>query len=340
MTFEELLQKMLDKVPSNVDKREGSVIYDALAPCAYFLTEQKFLLEYFPDLVFPDTAEGAYLDLAAAPFGIVRKPAVRAVRKMETSKEIPLGSRWGIQDLVYCAEERLEDGSYKAVCEKAGEIGNQYSGIMQPISDLNGGSVTLSDIITAGTDQETDEAMRERFYAKVRLPATSGNAFHYQQWAMEVPGSGAAKVFPLDNGPGTVTVLVVDEDKAISSSLPETVAAYIETVRPIGASVTVESPEAQSIHLSASVLLDGTRQVEEVSAAYRQAVGEFLKELVFQSYRVSYGKLGSLLLEIPGVADFENFTLNGTAGNVILKEKQIPVLGTVELVEVSALETE
>lgn len=34
-TYEEILQKMLGKVPSDVDKREGSVIYDALAPCAY-----------------------------------------------------------------------------------------------------------------------------------------------------------------------------------------------------------------------------------------------------------------------------------------------------------------
>ena len=42
MTYEELLQAMLDRVPSDVDKREGSVIYDALAPCAYFLAQQDF----------------------------------------------------------------------------------------------------------------------------------------------------------------------------------------------------------------------------------------------------------------------------------------------------------
>lgn len=28
MTYEELLHAMLDRVPSNVDKREGSIIYD------------------------------------------------------------------------------------------------------------------------------------------------------------------------------------------------------------------------------------------------------------------------------------------------------------------------
>ena len=45
MTYEELLQAMLDRVPSDVDKREGSVIYDALAPCAYFLAQQDFQIQ-------------------------------------------------------------------------------------------------------------------------------------------------------------------------------------------------------------------------------------------------------------------------------------------------------
>lgn len=37
MTYENILQQMLDRVTSDVDKREGSVIFDALAPAAYFL---------------------------------------------------------------------------------------------------------------------------------------------------------------------------------------------------------------------------------------------------------------------------------------------------------------
>ena len=39
MTYEELVKAMLDKVTSDVDKREGSLIFDAVAPCAFFLTQ-------------------------------------------------------------------------------------------------------------------------------------------------------------------------------------------------------------------------------------------------------------------------------------------------------------
>ena len=33
-TYEEILYRMLDRVDDSFDKREGSVIYDALAPAA------------------------------------------------------------------------------------------------------------------------------------------------------------------------------------------------------------------------------------------------------------------------------------------------------------------
>ena len=62
MTYESILQKMLNMVSDDVDKREGSIIYDALAPAAYFLADQFFQLDNFVDLLLPDTALGEYLD--------------------------------------------------------------------------------------------------------------------------------------------------------------------------------------------------------------------------------------------------------------------------------------
>lgn len=337
MTYEELLQAMLDRVPSDVDKREGSVIYDALAPCAYFLTQQNFQLDNFIDLVFPDTALGEYLNRAAEAYNVSRKPATNAVRKMTTSGSVEIGTRWGINNLVYIVKEEESETEYQVECETPGVIGNQYSGAMQPISNITGITAELGDIITPGADEETDEALRERLYTKIRLPATSGNVYHYQQWALEVSGTGAAKVFPLADGPGTVTVLVVDSDKKISSSLPKTVAEYIETMRPIGATVTVKSPDSVTINIKASVMRNESKTLDDVKKAYKNAVDTFLQETVFTTYRISYAKLGSLLLDIPGVEDFEGFLLNEGTGNVVIGEKQIPVTGTIELTEVSRI---
>ncbi len=44
ITYEVILQRMLDRVPNNIDKREGSIIYNALAPAAVEL--QNMYIEF------------------------------------------------------------------------------------------------------------------------------------------------------------------------------------------------------------------------------------------------------------------------------------------------------
>lgn len=333
-TYEEILQGMLDKVPSNVDKREGSIIYDALAPCAYFLAQQQFQLDNFVELVFADTAVGEYLDTAVSDFGLMRKAATAAIRQVTTSAAISIGTVWGINELTYTITELIATNQYKAKCNTAGTIGNQYTGTLSPISNATGVTATLGDVLTAGTDIETDDALRTRLYNKVRMPATSGNSYQYKQWALEVPGVGDAKVFPLDSGPGTVTVLIVDDNKAISESLPGPVAEYIETVRPIGATVTVTSPTTKQINVTASVVLDGSKTIVEVETAFNAALDAFLSDTVFTTYSISYAKLGGLLLDTAGVEDYNGLTVNSGTGNVTIGSKEIPVKGVVTLAEV------
>ena len=74
-----------------------------------------------------------------------------------------------------------------------------------------------------------------------------------------------------------------------------------------------------------------------IESAFKEELTLFLKEMTFITYRVSYAKLGSLLLDIPGVEDFDNFRLNSGTGNVTISEKQIPIIGMITLAEVDAL---
>lgn len=339
-TYENILQEMLNRVSNDVDKREGSVIYDALAPAAYFLADQYFQLRNFIDLVLPDTAVGEYLDRAVSGYGMSRKSASPAVRKIVTSGDISIGTRWVISEVVYRVTEQIEENVYGAECETAGKIGNTYSGSLEPLSAVSNVTAELTDIITDGADEETDEALRARFYEKVRHPATSGNAYHYRQWALEVSGVGDAKVFPLDSGPGTVTVLIVDVDKKRNTSLESAVSEYMETVRPIGASITISSPAARTVDVSANIILDGAKTLDDVLAEFKKQLAEYLKSLVFVDYRVSYAKTGSLLLNIEGVQDYDDLKLNNSTGNITVGVKEIPVMGAVNLEEVRTIATD
>lgn len=334
MTYENILNDMLSRVPSDVDKREGSVIYDALAPAAYKLAETYFMLDAFLDLVSGDTAIGPFLDRVVADYGITRKPATYAVRKIATSGAVDIGTRWGLNDTTYIITELISENVYKAQCEQLGSVGNQYSGTLENIDNVSGVTATLTNIITSGEDEETDDNLRARFYVQVQSTSTSGNIFDYKKWALEVLGCGNAKVFPLWNGPGTVKVLVVDENMEIDPALPGEVYDYIETVRPIGATVTVESPGEKAINIAAYVELDGSDTLENVQTKFAALIAEYFKGLTFEVYTVSYAKIGSLLLSVPGVADYNSLTVNNGIENITIDDDEMPILGSITLTEV------
>ncbi|MDF2907482.1 MAG: phage protein [Herbinix sp.] len=334
-TFEAILNDMLGRVTSDVDKREGSVIYDALAPAALHLADIYFILDTVFDLVSGDTAIETFLDRVVADRGVTRKAATAAVRKIVTSEPIDVGTRWAINDIAYSITELISENIYSATCEVSGEIGNTYSGALTPIDNVYGVTASITDIITAGEDTETDEELRERYFAQVRSAGTSGNKYDYRNWALDVPGCGDAKVYPLWDGPGTVKVLVIDEDMAIDPALPAIVSAYIETVRPIGAIVTVESPVSLTINITANIVLDGTRTYADVVSGFTAILTNHLKQTVFEVYSLSYAKIGSLLLSVPGVNDYNTLLVNGGTVNIAIDDTEMPIAGTITLTEVS-----
>jgi uncharacterized phage protein gp47/JayE len=332
MTYENILNDMLSRVASDVDKREGSVIYDALAPTAYHLAQTYFYLDAFIDLVSGDTAVGEYLDKVVADYGLSRKGATYAVRKIETNGAVGIGTRWGINDSTYVITALLSTNAYSAICEQIGEIGNTYSGALENIDNVSGITASLTSVIEYGEDEESDDALRERFFVKVKLPGTSGNVNQYKQWALEVAGCGGAKVFPLWNGPGTVKIVIVDDDKQpVTVEQINKVTGYIETMRPIGAAVTIASGIAKPVALSALVTLVSGYSIQSVINYFTGAVTEYFKSIAFTLDYVSHAKIGTILLNTEGVIDYTGLLLNGTAANIALSAEEIPALGTINL---------
>ena len=63
VTFNEILERMLSRVPNSFDKREGSIIYDALAPAALELQRVYIELNSILSDAYGDTASREYLIL-------------------------------------------------------------------------------------------------------------------------------------------------------------------------------------------------------------------------------------------------------------------------------------
>jgi len=71
-TYEVILRRMLSRVPDEMDKREGSIIWDALAPAALELAQQYDVFQNLIKQAFISTSTGEYLDFGAGDLGLTR----------------------------------------------------------------------------------------------------------------------------------------------------------------------------------------------------------------------------------------------------------------------------
>jgi uncharacterized phage protein gp47/JayE len=339
-TYESILNSMLGRVTDEIDKREGSIIFDALAPAAYELAQAYFELDHFLKLPFIDTSEGEYLTRICSQFGVKRKAAVAAVKtgtftgSMGAAFNVPIGSRFGIDGIVYAATAKIADGAYEMTCETPGAAGNAPSGDLLPIDNISGlgAAKLLSAAIIPGADMETDESLRQRTLTKIRNPSTSGSLNDYKLWALSVDGVGGVKVFPLWDGAGTVKVVIADSDKQPAApALLSKTAEYIETVKPVGAAVTVVSGVGKAIDVSAGVALAAGYSLQALTESFAAAFTEYLKSIAFESSYISHAKIGTIFLSIPGVLDYSNLLINGSSANVALASEEIPLTGVISL---------
>ncbi len=338
----EAIQKaMIAHVPRTIDTREGSIIQIALSPAAWYLEGIYMLLGQMQDNVYADTAVGECLDYICSAHDLNRKAATAAVREGRFNAEVPPGSAFrtisGADSLVFYVGDFLsaKDGmyTYEMICGAVGIVGNAYSGKIIPVTSISGlVSAEIGAIISPGTDEETDDALRKRLLAKIRLPSTSGNKYDYYNWAMECEGVGAAKVFPLADGPGTVKVIIANADMLPApAELIKAAADHIEELRPVGANVTVASARERVINVSAKVrLVDGVN-LGNVQSAFVAALIEYFHSNAFALSYVSVARIGSILLSTFGIVDYDQLQLNGIEDNVKLEQEEIAVAGAVSL---------
>ncbi len=339
-TFENILQEMLDTVPDDVDKREGSIIYDALAPAAAKMAQEYIDLNSVLLLGFAETSNGEWLDKRVGEKDITRNPAVKAIREATFNIPVPEGARFFVDDLYFVVVE-----NQRVECETAGEAGNNVitGSTLIPVDNINGLTTsTIGNIVVPGAAEETDEELFERYQESLQPPAENGNRAQYKKWATDVEGVGDAKVFPLWNGPNTVKVVIIDSTKGpASSGLVEMVQDYIDPgitglgdgVAPIGAFCTVESAAGKAINISVTLVLKTGRTIENATAEITPALDAYYQELAFEDNVVRIAQIGNILLLADSVLDYSDLLMNEGTANIELQETEVPVRGTVILSE-------
>lgn len=356
-TFEYLINQALTTVPDDIDKREGSIIYDALAPACYMLANFYMELRNVYKDTFIDTAEGEYLDKKVAEQGLTRYSATYAIKKAyfadasNNPMVIPLGARFAtvsdINPVNYYALETYKvngvpvPGYYNLVCETAGSQGNDYYGSLISITFVQGlAQATMSTIIQPARDEETDLELRSRYLLQVNNKSFGGNLADYDTMLKEIDGVGEVQIYPVWNGGGTVKCSIIDTQyNQATTDFVNLVQSLVDPtvntgqglgLAPIDHKVTIVTPSTVTINISATIVLASGFTLSQVQTPVTTAISGYLLALRKQwgipsnlndySMSVYIAKITSAILSASGVANVSNVKINGASVDLALTQ--------------------
>lgn len=351
VTYEVILDRMLDRVLAqnpNIDTREGSIIYNALAPAAVELQNMYIQLDTILNESFADTQTRDYLIRRCAERGVNVEPATYAIRQGEfvpSTLEIAIGTRFSLNLLNYVVVEKISDGIYKLQCETAGYDGNVESGTLIPIEYIEGlQTATLTEVLVPGEDEEDTEHLRQRYFDSLDSQAFGGNIKDYKEKTNSLDGVGGVKVYPVWNGGGTVKLVIINSDfDKPSDVLINSVQTAIDPtqnqgtgvgIAPIGHIVTVIGCGETSVDVTTKITFQEGWDWEALKPYAEQAIDDYFKELASDwassdNIIVRISQIEIRLLNLTGVLDIADTTLNGIAHNLTIDADNIPIRGEV-----------
>lgn len=361
-TFEIIMDRMLARVDSSMDKREGSIIYDALAPAAFELAQAYVELDTVQKNTYADTATYEYLELRAKERGLTPYPASAATFNgtitFINSVEPIIGTKFQASNYTYTLTqvlwwdgERLPDGTSLGkyhvilVCEQTGPAPNSYVGALIPVdyvADLY--SATLDTLRVSGEDKEDVEAFRLRYFDSFLNQAYGGNIAQYKEWVNAITGVGGCKISRTSAAQGQVNVVVQDGSYYLPSTdlvqlVQNTLCPNVEAwegvgLAPIGHAPVVDAVTGVTINLTMTITYKSGYSWSSISAQVGTSLGAYTLALnklwaSNDNLIVRLSAIETFMLAIEGVQDVSGIQINGSGSNLTLGINEITIRGSV-----------
>lgn len=351
-SFEKIMDRCLgNKILENVDKRPGSIIYDALAPICLELAEAYVKMDIMEEQTFLTTATGINLDKRAFDYGLSRTPATNALRIAEFKKykmdsdgnfvhddkgnkilidmDITEGVRFTLpEDSSVTFEYTGKIDGYNILkCEQTGTKGNEHVGTILPLVPIkNLIEAKITSTYKPAEDEETDEELRERVIDSINYSSFGGNIEDYIEKVNAIDGVGNTKVFPAWQYNGSVLLSIVDPQfNPITDEFARNLKEQIDPdestgqgvgIAPIGHYVTITTPVKKYVNISMNVELTNTVTLETIKEDIEKKISEY-----FETVRKSFGQNVNLtiyrariiekVLELKEVLNIKDVALNG-----------------------------
>ncbi|MBQ8793797.1 MAG: baseplate J/gp47 family protein, partial [Clostridia bacterium] len=330
-TYEAILKEKLSNVASALDKREGSIIFDALAPNSIESAMIYVALDSILNETFADTASREYLVRRCAERGITPLPAVAAVGIGVFNTDAVIGQRFSCDKYNWLVTDTTDDGRYYLTCETAGADPNSYTGKLIPIDYIEGlTTAELTEIVINGEDEEETETLRLRYINSFNNQSYGFNRAQYIAVTEALPGVGTCKPYRAWNGPGTVKLVITNSDYTVPSpELIESVQTEIDPTQNSGEGlglasidheVTVVGVDGTAIDITTALTFATDWRLEDCLANIETTLDAYYKELNAtwggsESLIVRISQIESRLLTVTGIVDISGTKINGQASN-------------------------
>ena len=347
MTYEYILARMMERVKAkhpNLDSREGSIIFDALAGAAIELAIAYDELTNVLAESFIKTASREYKLIGCSDMGmdISMFEAHAGTFKGEFNVKVPIGSRWNYDLYNYEVIEYLgmngKYHTYSLLCETLGSAPNELTGSLTCITNIPSGLTyaELTECLIEGENEKSDEEINEAYEEFVNSSSEDGNVNQYKRWCNEYDGIGNSKIMPLWNGANTVKVSILSaSNRAATSELIDAFQEYLDPgsngmgdgVAPIGAFVTVSTATEVPIDITADITMSGGYNDTSVIDT---AITEYFQSVAYEKTMIGYMNIGSIIINTEGVESVSNLTINGGNSDITLGGEEIPILGVTD----------
>lgn len=312
ITREELVALGLSLFDDSFDKRPGSVIWDTTAVYAHLLYDAYQLLKIVQDNSFLETAEGDALDKIGWEHGVERIQATYATKRIEIysvyngpgaptnvlNTGVPIGAVFATRDpnniINYELTELEEAGTYLAVCQTPGRVGNVYAGPVTPITNLTGiaAAIMQGNPVVAAIDTQTDDEYRQSILQGIQNEGFGGNRAAYNH-LIRTTFTDIGQ-FQLYTGPGGRVILSAlnVEGQPIDEERLEEIQDYVDPAThhaegigwaPVGHQFYATSPTNFEITVEVQNLaLNGRLPLEEAQEAIQTEVQSLVQTFIDQ----------------------------------------------------------
>lgn len=345
-TYNKIMDEMMGDFGADVRTDEGSLAFNACAKVAEKLEDVYGDMDELDKNMYPDTQDLPHL-IRNSIGKIDYLYAYPAIVKGVFKQEIDIGEQFICGDYTYTVSEKIEEHIYKLICDTEGTEANTNKGELIPanyIDDYKGGELT--EILVLGADDEEEETFRKRLLDTFGNVHFGGNKADYRKLLNERKEVGGCKPKRREEGSPWIDIVVIsDSFTAPSTEILKTLQNYVDPetshgegdgIAPCCHNVLIKAAESTKINVTAKLVFEGGYSVDTSKSHIEEAIDKYLGELrkgweanEFNDMTVRLSRIEANILNIPGVLDIENTSLNGVQGNVTLSYEKIPVRGEV-----------